>query len=232
LIFRFLKGLLAFLDGFAEGFNLEYAHLSEKAAGPDPGAEDEDEFEDVSEATILEVVERSNDRFLARLDALDTILVGLFVATLAIAGIVLNKYSDLGHGIMPLMAASAASLLGLLFGNIFWRPVDSDPVNAILGLSRFGVPELVRLAEQIADGWRKRQWLRLVKLGSAALAMILLTVGTVDAIRENVISCGHEIKDCGDRQPLQVFHAKSQEGYKGGGTAPPDTLRDQGFGHW
>jgi hypothetical protein len=124
-----------FVEGFVVGFVQEHNRLSalvDKAAAIQQGDDDSDEVEEIDQGFVLELVERANDRFLARLDALDTLLVGLLAATLAISGLVIDRYTDLGHGLWPLVFAYVACVAGLLWVNVFYRPWDApNPTKAI-----------------------------------------------------------------------------------------------------
>lgn len=120
-----------FRDGYVEGYNREHARLS--AIAGDLPAEDagetDSEIDQVSEGFVFEITERALDRFLSRLDALDTILVGLLAATLAIAGLVVDRYEDLGDGLFWLLAAYLVSALSLSVGNLFARPL-APPIRS------------------------------------------------------------------------------------------------------
>lgn len=187
--------LRAFRDGFVEGYNREHARLS-AIAGDSPAedaGETDSEIDQVSEGFVFEVTERALDRFLSQLDALDTILVGLLAATLAIAGLVVDRYEDLGDGLFWLLAAYLVSALSLSVGNLFARPLDApNPIGAIIGVAVKGEEAIAELTAEMARNWRESQWLRRVKAGAAAAALVLLTVGTVVSIHEKVVNSRNE----------------------------------------
>jgi hypothetical protein len=153
----------------------------------------DEELEEADQRLILEIVERANDRFQARLDALDTLLVGLLAATLAICGLVIDRISDLGQGLWFLGAAYCSCGAGLIVGNLIKRPRDApDPVKAIVGINDDPQTALQGLADDIAQNWRDSQWLRRWKIWAAVAALALLTAGTIAATHEKVVNWNRE----------------------------------------
>lgn len=194
----------------SERERLRLSALEQQAAQP----EDEDELEEVEEIDqgfVLEVVERANDRFLSRLDALDTLLVGLLAAALAISGLVIDRYTDLGQGLWPLAVAYSLCVFGLLFGNVFYRPRDApNPTRAIIGLNQDAEGGLVGLSEEIAKNWEDRQWLRVYKVAVAGLVLVFLTWGTLAAIREKVVNSNHEDHRAGNAPTQEIYNGNRQ----------------------
>jgi hypothetical protein len=117
----------------------------------------------------------------------------LLAATLAIAGLVVDRYEDLGDGLYWLLGAYVVSALSLSVGNLFARPLDApNPIGAIIGVAAKGEEAVAELTAEMARNWRGSQWLRRVKAGAAAGALLLLTVGTVVSIHEKVVNSRNE----------------------------------------
>ena len=140
---------------------------------------------------ILELVERANDRFLDRLEGLNAILVGELAATLGIAGIVIDKYTDLGDGLFWLGAAYLCCAAGLAFGYLWSRPPESPhPIAAIILLEK-REDGVASLTQKIGRAWLKYQWLRSLKTTLAGAALVFLTIGTVVSLNEKVVQSSH-----------------------------------------
>lgn len=140
---------------------------------------------------ILELVERANDRFLDRLEGLNAVLVGELAATLGIGGVLIDKYSDLGRGLIWLGIAYVLSATGLVVGSLFSRPPEAPhPIEAIILLEKR--PDgVARLTATIAESWKQFQWLRGFKTVCVAAALVFLTLGTVVALGEKVVESHH-----------------------------------------
>lgn len=179
-----------------------------------------DQNEDgVPTSFIFELVERASDRFLNRLDALDTILIGLLAAILAIGGLAADKYEDMGAGLVWFGVAFVISVVGLSFGNLFGRPRDApNPLRAMIGLTAEGEDALATLIGELARNWQANQPLRLIKTATAALSLTLLTVGSLAAVYERVVEYNHGTG--------RLSGAQRQQHQVGrGGEAPPERVR-------
>ncbi|HTV72459.1 MAG TPA: hypothetical protein VME66_01985, partial [Candidatus Acidoferrales bacterium] len=147
------------------------------------------EEEELSDQLILEIVERAHERFASRLDALDTVLVGLMAAILAIGAIAIDKYTQL-KPCMPFFVSSlACCAIGWALGSVVCRVREPvDPGYVLVGARERGREAVYELAIAIATTYKRRQWLRLAKVAAVAIAMILLFVGIVAALNaESVV---------------------------------------------
>ena len=150
-------------------------------------------YNGVPSSFILELVERASDRFLNRLDALDTILIGLLAAVLAIGGLATDKYEEMGAGLSWFAASFLISAIGLSAGNLFKRPLDAPhPLRAMIGLADGGEEALVNLIAELAENWQSNQWLRPLKTATAAVSLALLTGGSLVAVHEKMVEYRHE----------------------------------------
>lgn len=147
---------------------------------------------EVEPIALLEISERAYDRLLTRLNALDAILVGILVAALAIGGIAIDKYSDIGDGLWWLLPSYLISAIGLLIGNAFRRPPDPDPVDAVIGLARRGELGVEALTGELGDKWKKYRPLQPWKMGLAFAGLLFLTMGTIAITREKVVNSHYE----------------------------------------
>lgn len=185
-----------FIVGFVEGFTAEHKRLSALLTRPvevdelddaEPIVEEEDE---VADTLILEVVERAHERFASRLDALDTVLVGLMAAILAIGAIAIDQYTDLKPSLIWFVGSLACCAFGWLLGNIVWpvrEPVS--PSYFLGGIAEQGAEALPEITAAIARSYERRKWIRVAKLLAVAIAMTCLLVGVLMAVHsESVVN--------------------------------------------
>jgi hypothetical protein len=183
--------LYRFIEGFIEGFNAEHRRLAafrdqlEQEEQSDKGVADEAEEEDeVSDVLILEIVERAHERFASRLDTLDTVLIGLMAAILAIGAMAIDKYTDLKPSLAYFEGSLGCCVFGWLLGNVFWQVREPvSPSYFIAGVATRGAGALLESTRAIATAYERRTWVRAAKMVAVAGAMVCLLGGIFSAIR-------------------------------------------------
>lgn len=178
-----------FAQGFAEGFASEFIRLSDVSRHADEVAEAVPEVvieeDEVSDQLLLELTERVHERTLSRLDALDTVLVGLMAAILAVGAIAIDKHDDFKKSLIWFVASLACCAFGWLWGNLFYAVRESvDPVYLIAGAESQGADMIPLLTADMATAYRSLQRARIGKMIAVATAIALLFVGLAIAIHQ------------------------------------------------
>ena len=150
---------------------------------------------------VLEVVERANDHLLDRIDSLDAFFGVLMTAVLAVVLLALDrfrlvgKYPDVLWGwaaIGALILAFGCSIAGWLRGNdvllrrLFNRGPEEErdapiPRRFIWAVGTKGEKALTDTIRAMESSFSRNQPIRTYKRHLAAIALLLLTIGTVTA---------------------------------------------------